>query len=565
MFGPKKGHFIIVFDNVASIIVPAILLGIVIARTGFQIEQLAEVIPIIIILILTPVMKLMAYLFTTYQVTEEMMVVRKGLVNKKEIQIPLETITTIDLSQNVIFQLAKVYKIRIETTVQYAGEKDKNTILALKGDSAIQFKTMLLKLKEEIILGNSREGQSEDSLRSNNKLSSAQQELDSGTVEERAQSFSDRMKDGAYCNDESGNAAHCQGESLGVSVRPTIGEFILYAALKSKLIGMIILISGIFSLGPTLGTIVLGENSNSFVASIAELGFERVAEAIENIGQLGTILIMLISVGVVLITIIIGYLLATIVTIAATLIKFLGFNVCREKDKVYINYGLLTKKSFTLTENKISGIELSQSLLMRIFRVYTVSVYAIGYGGTEGESGASSGIGMIYPLAKKEKIQEIMGELFPEIVAEEPYQREKQGTLRYFFYSPSIFFGAAFVVAATISGNIFSLGIYHYLLIAIFSVIMILLVISSILKYHNCKLSLGEKTISYIKGGFKKDIVFLKRDLIETVGFGTTVLKERKGFGNLIIQFYGPMGFNEQKVVNQNLDDYSRIKQTIMY
>ncbi len=565
MFGPRKGHFFIIFDNVASILLPAILLVVVILRTGFQMDQMVEVIPIIIVLILTPIMKLLSYLCTTYQVTEEMMIVKKGLINKKEIQIPLETITTIDLSQNIIFQLAKVYKIRIETTVQYSGETNTSPTLALKGDFAMQFKTMLLKLKEEKIKEAFHRSQNEDKQNPQNIFDISTQSIDSGVVNCADDAVQMTSKADADFHMTGERISNAEVEAKGVKITPSVGEFILFAALKSKLIGIIILISGIFSLGPTLGKILIGENADSFISSLTTAGADRLTEGITSIGELGTTLIIFVLFGTALLTLIVGYLLATIISIIATLIRYLGFTVNRAKDKVHIHYGLLTKKNFTLTENKISGIVLSQSFLMRLFSVYTVSVYAIGYGGTEGDTGASSGVGMIYPLAKKDKIDKILKELFPEITAEEPYQREKQGTLRYFFYRPSVIFATILLAIAIIIGSILPLGIYSYLIIAIFTTVLVLTGINAALNYFNCKLSLGNKTISYIKGGFKKDIVYIKRDLIETVGFGTSMLKEKKGFGNLIIKFYGPMGFNEQKIINQNLEDYGRIKETIMY
>jgi uncharacterized membrane protein YdbT with pleckstrin-like domain len=84
-------------------------------------------------------------------------------------------------------------------------------------------------------------------------------------------------------------------------------------------------------------------------------------------------------------------------SIVKSVVKYYKFKVWADEDALKVQYGLFNKKSFSLQKTKINGIILRQSILMRIFKLYTAEVIVIGYGDKSEQGGMEQAI--IYPIA----------------------------------------------------------------------------------------------------------------------------------------------------------------------
>lgn len=136
-----RGNCLILFEKITEI--PFIILGIIFSVFLVKNFDIQALIPVAFIL-LSPISRLINYFFTYYTLSEDHLLIESGVFTKKRTEIPFSTITTVDLSQNILFQLFKVYKIKVDNASQTNEVANKSNVnLTLKIDEAIAFKQMI--------------------------------------------------------------------------------------------------------------------------------------------------------------------------------------------------------------------------------------------------------------------------------------------------------------------------------------------------------------------------------------------------------------------------------------
>ncbi len=140
-FKHERGNILILFDKITQIplLIAAVLLSLLKAK-DFELQVLLP----ILFLALSPLVGIARYVSTYYTIEKELLIVETGIFNKKRLEIPLSKITTVDLSQNILYQLFKTYKIKADNGSQAGGTAEKaEIVLALKADKAFEFKRVL--------------------------------------------------------------------------------------------------------------------------------------------------------------------------------------------------------------------------------------------------------------------------------------------------------------------------------------------------------------------------------------------------------------------------------------
>ena len=161
-FGPKRSHPLIIFNNFFS------NFGLLVALLIFcfikkDFSPLYDNLALPVIVLIGPIGRLFNYLFTQYTIDDEKLFIEKGLINKKKIELPLSSITSVDFTQSLIFQLAGVNMVNVENSASIRGNQTKIQF-ALKAPSALEAKAYLM--------GNRREesGQSPQEQMDNDKI-----------------------------------------------------------------------------------------------------------------------------------------------------------------------------------------------------------------------------------------------------------------------------------------------------------------------------------------------------------------------------------------------------------
>ncbi|UWG96560.1 PH domain-containing protein [Dehalobacter sp. DCM] len=137
-----RGSILILFDKITELplLIAAAIVSIFIVK-NFD----PQVVTPIFIIALSPLGKLIQYISTFYTVADGHLIVETGLWRKKRTEIPLRQITTVDLSQNILYQLTKTYKIKVDNASQTIDTVDQAEIrLALKAEKALAFKQAII-------------------------------------------------------------------------------------------------------------------------------------------------------------------------------------------------------------------------------------------------------------------------------------------------------------------------------------------------------------------------------------------------------------------------------------
>lgn len=103
-------------------------------------ELTLMILPVIIL-----VRSLVGYFYFRFFIANDELIIRKGLISKKTITIPLQKIQAVHIEQNLLHQVANVAKVKIDTA---GSEKTEAVIDALEVPKAEQLKEFLLREKQ---------------------------------------------------------------------------------------------------------------------------------------------------------------------------------------------------------------------------------------------------------------------------------------------------------------------------------------------------------------------------------------------------------------------------------
>lgn len=469
-FKHRRGNILIIFEKLSEI--PLLLISIIFSAFLLNEFDTQALIPVILIL-LSPIKKLINYFFTYYTLTENLLIIESGVINKKKTEIPFSSITTVDLSQNILYQIFGVYKIKVDNASQTNDAVNKsNIILTLKVSEAVQFK--------QIIIGTDN----------------------TETVKE---------------DQEKG------------AIKAEIGEFLKLGLLQSK-------VRYILSIVAIFGSLT------SFIIPILE---NKIVGAL-----IGAFIVV---------TIISVYLIAVAMSMIKSVIKYYDFKVWADEDTLKVQYGLLNKKSYSLQKSKINGIILKQSILMRICKLYTAEVIVIGYGDKSEEGGTEQAI--IYPIASKDRIKEIVNIVLPEYSLDYCLCKSNKKAIRYFFLSPLFIFAVFCLIGATVT----SVLINNYIAIAVAIAFFAVSILYVIQKYVNAGISVGKDNVVVSAGAFSKKVAIVKTKSIESITSSGSIFKRRKGFVSIKLGFVAPLRVSNISSLNLPIEQFDLLEGVLKY
>ena len=105
-FGPVKGSPLYIFDNFLADFSLTII-AIVYAVVKGNIDALLENTVLLVFALIGPVSRVISYLCTSYEVNDGHLIVRKGFLSKSVQEVPLSSITSVDVSAKVFYRILK--------------------------------------------------------------------------------------------------------------------------------------------------------------------------------------------------------------------------------------------------------------------------------------------------------------------------------------------------------------------------------------------------------------------------------------------------------------------------
>ncbi|SEW42291.1 PH domain-containing protein [[Clostridium] fimetarium] len=491
-FGPTRGNILLIFEHFVKDFGLVLLLLLVTIWKGPEI--VFENMQFVVLVFINPIAVLVKYLFTKYSIDDEKMIINSGLFVKKTMEIPLKAMTTVDLSQNLLFQIFQVYKIKADNSSQTNDTaKQAEVVLALKKEEAFFVKGLLeskgdLKEQEEII----------------------------------------NQKD----------------EVLQPVITCTATDFILLGVLQSKLLYIITTFSAVFGGGTYIFSILFEEVDPSALIEKVMSMFSP-AEGI-------AILVLVV------------YILGAISSAIVTVFRYFNYTVKNRKDALIVEFGLFTKKSYTLKKEKISGVTIKQSILMRVFGYCTVEVFIIGYG--DSSEGNNKELSILYPIAKLNQVNHILNEILPDMSFERNYHKAEKKSLRYFFYCTRLFFVIGIIVGISIESTILhiSTSAYIFEVIGACVALLIITIISVFLEYLNSGIYANTKVVSICSGILAKKMTFIKTNQIESVSQSTNTWKKKRGFTTIKLGFLAPMRVSNIKAKNVAYKQFEEVNRVLI-
>lgn len=501
-FGPRRGHVMFIFErffrDFGLLILALIWYGI---TRDYQVILDHSV--VLFIVLFSPVNRLIRYLFTYYSIDGQRLLVETGWLNKKKLEVPLSNITTVDFSQNIFFQLAKVYSVNVDNNSSVGFGNSGRVRMVLKERDAVLVKRLLLEKKDE----KGMEGQ-------NREL------------------YEDRISE-----DTSGN-----------TIMASAGEILLMGLLRSKGLVIVQVL--------TYAGVAIGAISQLFLDKKVD-GEEVILDWILHFSAPLLILALLLAL----------YLLGSAVSVALDMIRYYGFRITDRGSSIFIEYGLFTRKTFTLVKEKISGVSYRQSLLMRLFRRGTLEIFAAGYGYGDEEKQTETAV--FYPVMREEKLYAFLGRFLPEIQCRPDFRRTPSKAFFYFFLCGRFFLALALLLAALLSAAaLIPRGIPELRMgiAAAGGMLFLLCAFSVLLEYFNTAVSAGDQVIALTRGGYTKETVLIKTDKVETAEEYATIRKRRrKGITSVRLGVLAPQQYSSHSARNLEIKDFEDIRQKLVY
>ncbi|MGF6375704.1 putative membrane protein [Clostridiales Family XIII bacterium PM5-7] len=490
-FGPKRGHVLFIFEHVIKDFGLLILAGMIFLVTRNP-QIFTENIPLVAIVVFGPINRVIKYLTTTYAIDDEKLIIKQGWIAKKNIEIPLSTITTVDVSQSLINRVFNTYSLRADNASNLSDSETKIKMTFGKED-AFLVKSLLLSGKTTI------DGFNLDA---------------SGEEEKKA-----------------------TGDAYIVKAK----DLLIMGAIKSK---------GAFFIQAS-ALLITGV---SILSQMIDISSKGIASTLIDLAQNFGMTIMS------LIGIFVFFLIAIVCGAVGTLIKYYDFHVLDNGESLRIEYGLITKKKFTIHKRKITGFFYEQSMVMNLLDTGVLHLFAIGYGQSGDEQ--TSEEPMLFPLLPKRLLTKVMGDILPEMKETSQYERPERKAFRYFFFRGGVVTAIILMAASIYVSLTYAIASTVW----IFGVLCIIYTaVSSVLRYKHTGIYGNKKHISFTFGGWNKTFVFVKSNNVESISERASYFKHKKGVTNISIGYIAPHAEARNDAKNLSLGAYEQLKSTLIY
>ncbi len=477
---PIRCHFTIIFERTARLVwqlIPAFLLPLV--TTGrlrghawFLFGILAAAVCLIV------GWQFLAWRHTWLAADEQRLLVRRGLFWKKQLAIPYDKINTVDLSRHLFQRLVGTCRLKIDTGAVTGSEKNESEVnLVFSRSQAEKIRSLVLSLTQ------------------------GKPGINIAHTQESAETEKERSAAGTSAA-KTGSTAEFRAGSM---------DFFLYGLTQNKLWGCIVVA---FSLMTFAGEI-FGERSRRIAERITGQAWEQILRS--DWPALLAIAFFLI---------IICYLAANVVGILYAMVRFYHFRARRIGGNIYIDYGFLTVKSYTLPVKNIHALIIKQNFLRQCFRQCSVELVSIGYGDDKNE------VALLFPLIRVSQMDALLHSLLPEYAGKESagLSPAPHAALRRYLLWPTVVFLLPALIIAFF---------WHPFAWALLPGLAWLLA-SRWLNYRHAGLACGAGYLEASCGGFTRHDYRIRLDAIQSVAVRSHPLMERDHLCTYRIDYHAP-------------------------
>lgn len=221
-------------------------------------------------------------------------------------------------------------------------------------------------------------------------------------------------------------------------------------------------------------------------------------------------------------------------------VAYYNFRAKRNGDKIYMAYGLLKKRNYVLSVDKINAIKVISPVVSRLFGRQYVEVICVGVGDEENEKS------ILLLTETKKAMKEKLALLLPEFTLE-----EKKMTRRKLHTLWSEITGFAIIVVSTTAAFVcfcvLDLAEIEDFTIRMFLGIFILLVVvwclaSAFLQFRTEGVCVGEEALVVSSGGFAKRIIWIPYRKIQNMKYSQGPLARHFGYAKGMVVILAGIG-----------------------
>lgn len=306
--------------------------------------------------------------FQRFRITDREIMSRSGIIAKQERVVHFERIQSVDLDEAPLERIFQIVKVRIETAAGGQAGTDIE-IPALKRDDATALRRELLTARQR-----ARGGE---------------------VVATVSANVAEQSSDEAATAIAPAPVAH--------SARPAQPD-IMGGELLRRITTRELLIAGATSgrFGPAA----------AIVGAVAQFGDELIPTSVwdrvpwESFAEAASDVQVLIS-AITLLGIV-----AWLLAITTTALTFGNFELRREADQLYLQYGLLDRRRTTIPIRRIQAIQIREGVLRQPFGFAEIRFETAGFGNDVSSSG------VLFPLLPRREVQDLLSLASPEFVME---------------------------------------------------------------------------------------------------------------------------------------------------
>ena len=223
------------------------------------------------------------------------------------------------------------------------------------------------------------------------------------------------------------------------------------------------------------------------------------------------------------IVVIIWFLGGMIWKVVREFVRYLDFSIERREDKVYLEYGIIKRVTYSIPIEKINAVRLNQTMIARIGKRYMVEVVNVGMGNDEEEQHS-----FFLPYGKREKVEEQLKILLPEFDIELETKGERQPKSVFAVWAANgLMWILGIVVIAMIAAEFMKTGVTMVVVVTVVIALYIVLLRGS--AYITDYVVIGEKLLKISQGHFSKYILFVKYEKIQFLTMKQCVVAKKFG------------------------------------
>lgn len=293
------------------------------------------------------------------------------------------------------------------------------------------------------------------------------------------------------------------GQSLQGEEEPESSDDLLYKISVSELL-MLATTSG--GVGVVISAVF------AFVFQFEEfIPYEQIFDGVEHFVQNGVIFISVV--------IFLGFLLAWMIALFGTMLKYANFTVRKVDNDLVITRGLLEKRQFTIPLNRVQAVRISENLIRQPLGLASAYVESAGGSALDQESSKV----LLLPIVKKRKIPSLL-ELhlteyhFSVNISPAPVRAYSRYLLKGWLFTLPIIIAAIWIVRPWGFG------------------VLLLLPISAIWSYLNYKdagWSLDQEMLTFRYRNIVKNTVYMKKNKVQSFSMKESYFQRKKNLATV--------------------------------